>query len=1214
MTNKRVRIFFVWIALLVLALPAKAQQRFFNLTADEVKVDSVLPHFLYSIPLPENYQDSVYTVSVKYPEYMDMTVSDVANYNRISGAALPSQVPLSQNISVSRRKGYLVASFCPLVFRNNKYQMLVSFMLDVKAKAVKNSVLRQRKNDKAYASAADIYAEHSLLASGKWAKIRVSSSGVYQLTEATVRQAGFSNINKVKIYGYGGNLQNEALYANDLARTDDLKEVPQCVVGGKHLFYAKGPVSWTSNSSTVRRRNPYSDYGYYFITQSDEEPATVDSATFVSSFYPSPDDYHSLYEVDGYSWYNGGRNLFDPTPISVGGSQQVVITNTTGSQKGRLTVNVSAGGTNQIRIQLNGKDIGTLNVRILDYCKAGQDSGTYLLDNLKVDGGKDTITIQNVSGETARLDYVSMAWEKAIPLPNLSGSHPAATYVKNIANQDLHADGQADLVIIIPASRTLLKQAQRLKEFHESHDGMRVNIVAADQLYNEFSSGTPDANAYRRYLRMLQDRAATEADMPKYLLLFGDCVWDNRMLTADCKRFDPDDYLLVYESENSFSETVCYAGDSWMGILAEGAGSDARRELQDVGVGRFPVTTVAEAKIMVDKTINYSKNQNGGAWQNTIMFMGDDGNDNIHMKDVDSVANSVGRDYPNFLIKKVMWDAYTRESSATGNTYPEVSKIIRQQQANGALVMDYGGHGNATLISHESVLGLSDFSESRTSNLPLWVTAACDIMAFDGVTETIGEAAVLNEKGGAVAFYGTARTVFTSANKYINHAFMKRVLSLQDGKPIALGEAHRLAQNDVMLGTNRYPTPTREDPNKTSPEQDNTENHLQYSLLGDPALSLNLPTAQVVVDEIDGVAVGSGTMPTVKAGSVIKMKGHVAGVEGFNGVVTATVRDTQEEITCKLNNTSNDGAEVAFKYLDRTKTLYHGSDSIRNSSFELTFAVPKDINYADGQGMINLYALNTDKTIRANGSCDQFIVGGSAEAKNDSVGPSIYCYLNSPSFVDGGNVNGTPYFVAEIKDKDGINAAGSGIGHDLQLVIDGDMAKTYTLNNNFSYDFGTYTSGSTFYSIPELEEGPHRLQFRAWDIQNNSSTAVLHFNVVKGLRPQLFNIGVTNNPARTSTTFIISHDRMESNMDVVIELFDAAGRQMWRHAESGVSATGNYTVDWDLSVDGGRPLQMASISIVSKCRRKAAAMCRRRRSSLSSATDKTGDKTITELL
>ena len=124
-----------------------------------------------------------------------------------------------------------------------------------------------------------------------------------------------------------------------------------------------------------------------------------------------------------------------------------MITNTTGSQKGRLTVNVSAGGSNQIRILLNGKELGTLKVPILKYCKAGQVSGTYSLDNLKIDA-KDTVTIENVSGETARLDYVSMAWEKAIPLTPLSGKHPTATYVKNISNQDLHADSQADLVII----------------------------------------------------------------------------------------------------------------------------------------------------------------------------------------------------------------------------------------------------------------------------------------------------------------------------------------------------------------------------------------------------------------------------------------------------------------------------------------------------------------------------------------------------------------------------------------------------------------------------------------------------------------------------------------------------------------------------------------------------------------------------------------------
>lgn len=1154
--------------LCVAQLQAQSQQKFFNLTSEEVKIDSVLPHFLYSIPLSEHYQDSVYTVTIKYPEYVDMTMGDIANYNRISGAALPSEVAVEQYVSVSRRKGHLVASFCPLVYRNNKYQWLVSFMLDIKARPLRKSVLRARKASEQTASS--IYADHSVLSSGRWAKIRVAESGIHQLTDAVIRQAGFSDINKVKIYGYGGNLQNEALYTSDLAATDDLQEVPQCIVNGKHLFYGKGTVSWSSNTATTRIRNPYSDYGYYFITQADDAPTTVDSATFVNSFYPSSDYYHSLYEVDGYSWYHGGRNLYSPDAINSGASQQVYITNTTGSSSGVLYVSVTSNvdGT-RAQVSLNNKVLGQLRVGISTYCNAGEAHASYRLDDLKI-GDRDTISIEAMGG-TIRLDYISMAWNNPIPLSPLSGNFPSATYVHNISNQDHHADGQADLVIIIPTSQKLLKQAQRIKAFHESHDGMRVNLVPADELYNEFSSGTPDANAYRRYLRMLQDRAATEADMPKYLLLFGDCVWDNRMLTSDCKRLNPDDYLLAHESENSFSTTACYVSDSWLGILSEGAGSAPQRELQDVGVGRFPVTTAEEAKILVDKTINYATNSNAGAWQNTLMFMGDDGNDNVHMQDVNSVADSVSSYYPGFLVKKVMWDAYTRESSSTGYTYPAVEQAIKQQQASGALVMDYAGHGNPTLMSHEYVLRLTDFANFRNSNLPLWVTAACDIMPFDGVESNIGETAMLNEKGGAVAFYGTSRTVFTTANKYINHAFMKRVLSLQDdGTPIRLGEAHRLAQNDVMLGNNTY----IDSKGEIRHETDVAENHLQYSLLGDPALSLNLPTARIVVDAINGISTQDAKeQAQLKAGSIATIAGHIENEEDFNGTITATVRDSKELITCKLNNTTSEGASTAFQYYDRTKTLFNGTDSVRGGKFEITFAVPKDINYSDAAGLVNLYALNANKTKRAHGYCDRFLVGGSEENQNDSIGPSIYCYLNSPSFTDGGEVNSTPYFVAQVRDKDGINAAGSGIGHDLQLVIDGDLLKTYTLNDNFVYDFGTYTSGTTYYSIPELEEGKHKLQFRAWDILNNSSTATLNFQVVKGLQPTLFDVGVTNNPARTSTTFVINHDRTASEMDVIIEIFDAAGRQLWRHAETGVSTSSSYTVTWDLSVDGGRPLQ-----------------------------------------
>lgn len=1166
MTNK-VWTYILAAFLMVLALPMQAQ-RFFNLTSAEVRVDSVLPHFVYSKPLQGEWRDSIYTVSLKYAEYIDMSPQDIANYNRLSGAVLPRQVVLHQQVSECRKQGSLRVDFCPLVFRDNRYQMLVSFMLDVKVRpqkrAEQNARLRSMSNG---SSASSGYADHSVLAQGRWAKIQVSESGIHQLTEQVVRQAGFSDINKVRIYGYGGNLQAEALSASYLTSTDDLHEVEQCVIDGRHYFYAKGPVSWDDNTSTQRIRNPYSNYGCYFITQSDEQSASiVDSTAFLASCYPQPEDYHFLYEQDGFSWYDGGRNLFDLTEVKVGEEQRVIVTNHTGDGHGLLSVAVTSGNASTVQIKRNGKSLGTISLSLsaqkgedASYLHGVEKAATYSIDDFHQ---QDTITIHTLSGSPVHLDYVSVTWNKPRKPSALDAHVPAAQYVYNITNQDHHADETADLVIIIPTSQKLLKQAQRLKAFHESHDAMRVNIVPADELYNEFSSGTPDVNAYRRYLRMLSDKATTEADVPKYLLLFGDCMWDNRMLTPACRKLQADDYLLCHESENSFSSVSCYVSDSWLGILGEGAGAQPARELQDVAVGRFPVTTVSEAEILVDKTINYATNANAGAWQNTLMFMGDDGNDNKHMMDANEVADDVSTLYPAYLVKKVMWDAYPRETSSTGNTYPEVSDIIKRQQSNGALVMDYAGHGSNTQLSHEAVLKLSDFENFHNTNLPLWVTASCDIMPFDGVNATIGESALLNANGGAVAFYGTTRTVYAQQNKYINRAFMRRVLSMVDGKPITIGEAHRLAQNDVMTGA------------VNSAETDVTVNHLQYSLLGDPALALNLPMQQVVVDSINGVPTDKADARAVlKAGSVARIAGHIeGGQDGFLGVVTATVRDSKEQITCRLNDTSATGAEEPFVYTDRTKTLYAGADSVRQGKFAFSFAVPKDINYSGDTGLMNLYAVSIDKKVRAHGACDQFVVGGSEDVVTDSVGPTVYCYLNSTSFVDGGKVNTTPFFVANISDKDGINATGSGIGHDLQLVIDGDLAKTYVLNDNFTYDFGTYTSGSVSFSVPELAPGKHQLTFRCWDVQNNSTTTTLRFNVVEALNPNILEVGVTENPAKNTTTFILNHDRIGSNLDVVIEVYDVAGRQLWRHAEKGVSDTGQYTQRWDLTTDGGSPL------------------------------------------
>ncbi len=1149
MTDRR---FFVLIAALCLCLTTSAQ-RFFNLTSDEVAVDSVLPQFAYSVPLQGSFADSVYTASILYPEFIDMTAHDVANYRRLSDAALPSLPTVTQRLALDRRRGALEVTFCPLVYREGRYQILVSFMLRVDAAPVARAASKAAPMTRA-SSTASRYADHSVLAQGNWAKIRVPASGVYQLTDALIRKAGFTDLAKVKVYGYGGNLQNETLVGSELQALDDLKEVPTCTVGGKRLFYAKGPVSWSSNTASRRTRNPYSDYGYYFIAQTDAEPATVDEATFLSSFYPSADDYHSLYEVDGYSWYHGGRNLFDTEAIANGKAKTVTLSNPAGATAGMLTVNISAGTASEAQVLVGDSLLGTLKVSLGEYDKGNERTGSYSLAGLT--GKAQAVTIKTTSGGPVRIDFVSMAWDRAAPAPDLTGTFAAPEYVYRITNQDHHADAAADMVMIIPTSQKLLAQAQRLADFHKKRDGLRVNIVPADELYNEFSSGTPDANAYRRYLKMLYDRAESEADMPRYLLLFGDCVWDNRMLTSDCKNLDADDYLLCFESENSFNEVYCYVDDGFYGLLDDGEGANPQRsDKLDLAVGRFPVTTAAEAEVMVDKTIGYVENGNAGAWQNVLMFMGDDGNNNLHMRDVNDVAEDIAARYPGYQIKKVMWDAYTEVSSSTGNSYPEVTRIIKQQQAEGALIMDYAGHGREDQISHEAVLKVADFEAFTNKNLPLWITASCDIMPFDGVTTNIGEVAVLNKNGGAVAFFGTTRTVYANYNKMINRAYLRHVLSRVDGVPVTIGEAQRLAKNE-MIDTG----------------QDRTTNKLQYSLLGDPAIALQLADRRMVVDSINGMPCDADHIAALKAGGVTRVSGHIENGAGFNGVMTAVVNDSKETIVCK-ENVSAEVTGSAFTFTAYTKTLYSGSDSVRGGRFNFSFVVPKDINYADANGLISLYAVNNDRTQVVNGSTTNIVVGGTDAIGTDTIGPKIYCYLNTTNFVNGGNVNTTPYFVAQLTDASGINATGNGVGHDLELIIDGDATKTYVLNSNFAYDFGTYTSGSTHYSIPELEPGKHVLLFRAWDVLNNVSTAKLEFNVVKSLMPTIYSVDVSQNPASTTTTFIINHDFSGSTVDVIIDVFDMSGRLLWTHTGSGVSTGGAYTVNWDLTQDNGGRLQ-----------------------------------------
>ena len=1156
-------------------LPARAQT-FFNLTADEVRVDSVLPVFNHAYPLGPHYADSTYDVSIEYPEYIPMSQADVARLHELNFRLQPEALPeISQSVSVDRKRGTLHVAFVPIVLRNGMYQKLVSFKLEVKGKKASaishqpSAVSHQPSAISHRTSAISRYADHSVLSSGTWAKIRIPATGIYQLTTDLVKKAGFTDINKVKIYGYGGARQPEQLTASYLAETDDLQEVATCTVNGRRLFYAVGPVTW--DASHRRIRNNYSDYGYYFLTESDGEPLAIDKDAFLATCYPQRDNYCTLYEVDDYAWYHGGRNLYDATEIKAGTTKTYTVA-AKGAGSGQLTIVLSAVNGAVVTAALNGEELGTLNVyKQADLESMQTASRTFSVSNLEA---SNTVTITtSASSGTTRLDYISIYSQQPEASPDLeNGVFPQPEYVYHITNQDHHADTAADMVIIIPTSQKLLKQAQRLKAMHEERDTLRVRIVPADELFNEFSSGTPDANAYRRYLKMLYDRAETEADMPRYLLLLGDAAWDNRMRVSDWSSTSVDDFLLCYESENSYSHVTCYVSDDYFGLLDDNEGASLLTEKADIAIGRISARTADEAAIVVDKIDSYVNNQEAAIWQNTVCMMGDDGNQNRHMEDADSVAQLVETLHPDILVKRIMWDAYGRVSTATGNRYPDVTRLIRQQMQQGALIMNYSGHGRADAVSHEYVLTLPDFSAATSMRLPLWLTASCDIMPFDGQEDNIGETALFNKQGGCIAFFGTTRTVYQPQNKLMNLAFTRQVLSRDEqGLMMPIGEAARRAKAElvttgVLMGYRDDGTPIY--------STDKSENKLQYTLLGDPALRLALPTASIVVDSINHAATGTDVL-TLKAGTTATISGRVLNGSSqtdsiFNGTVNAVVRDAKEQIVCKMNDTSE--TDAAFVYYDRPNTIFNGNDSVRQGRFTFTFVVPKDIAYSDLQGIINLYAVNSDKTKTAAGRFEQLVMNGQGESSGNQQGPAIYCYLNSTAFTNGDNVNTTPYFVAEVTDEDGINAAGSGIGHDLQLIIDGDMNKTYALNDYFQFDFGSYTSGKVEYSIPALDYGKHKLLFRAWDVLNNSSTAELTFNVVKGTEPVFTDVDCSPNPATTKTTFRITHDRAGSEMEVVIDIFDISGRHLWTHSQSGTYGGNTLTIDWDLTTDGGRGL------------------------------------------
>lgn len=1085
--------------------------------------------------------------------------------------------------------------------------------------------------------AGERYTDNSVLSKGNWVKIQIEQDGIYKLTYSELKKMGFDDPSKVAVYGYGGWRLEE-----DFTKpyVDDLPAVPVLRKDDYILFYGRGTTKWEAqirNENFTHTNNPYSVYGYYFLTDGAEAkvPEQIKYDRTASERIETFDDY-LLHEKELVSINLSGRRLFEKlsqsaqtfndfgNPETLGiveGEMYVdcrfVPLATTSEAQGEITLSFAGNKLDnriyslQSGVYTKGRDIDLakkyeyktgdhLSVK-LEYKKSQQPSTDAYVDYIRLNVKRRLKTynepytffrsfksrnhisrfvIEDANSACMVMDITDPANCKIIET-ELTGSTMSFTIPESnslrefvlirtdradfpvpvskgaVECRNLHGWSNKDMIIISPS--TLRKEAERLKEAHETQDGLRVEVVTPEEIYNEFSSGTPDATAYRRFLKMLYDKAASEENRPKYLLLFGDGAYDNRFVTELWSKMSDKEranYLLTFQSENSLNEES-YVTDDYFGFLDDSNKANPEFCRVDIGIGRFPVRTLFEARKMVDKVIRYMKNEDSGIWKSETCFVADDGSNadksnnsaNDHMKQANNAAEIVENQAQDMLAGRLFFDDYVKDYS-NSNSYLAVTEKMNKKLKEGLMLINYTGHGNTTSWSDEKVLTQEMIDKFVYPKLPLWITATCDFCRFDALATSAGESIFLNEKSGGIALYTTVRVAYGDTNELINKDFLK-LLFKQDanGQYPALG--------DVVKGTKRQRTGPR---------------NLNFTFIGDPALKLTLPSHKIRVHTINGKdAVQNST--NFSAYDEVTVEGEIVSpdnsvIDNFNGKLEVKVMDSKIEITTR-NNFRND---TAFKYMDYKNLVYKGSTQVQNGKFSFSFYVPGNISYSGKAGKMILYASDNEQKIEAKGHFTNYKVQGTSDdPSDDHEGPEIVkLYLNDSTFVSGDKVNTTPFFYARLWDQTGVDITEGGVGHDVMLMIDNKPFTSYNLNSYYDNIFGRKGEGEVRFGIPQLSAGLHEAVFKVWDVMGNPTTYTFRFEVDENLKPFITHIVATPTPAKGNVEFHLTHNRPESRMKVGIMVYDMAGRLHWKHEETGSSELfKDYVIDWDLRNNSG---------------------------------------------
>ncbi len=997
-------------------------------------------------------------------------------------------------------------------------------------------------------------------------KIPIVSEGIYRLSQDQANAWGLGNLDEISLYGEDGaltqKLDSSLFYS---------KEVPQKKIGDNLYFFLSQPDRVNlQNGEAQLETHPYTDSLFYLIRtgMAPKNPVRNVSEKEVyplqQSWNGSLIQFHSFKSEEynlltsGRSWYglrtfnNGTQTITLPLPETLPDGQVFI----------RARMMAQSFSESQFRFSSHGETLGELLIPSIPdsrYAVKGKEALFESILPVAETNGNFSIRFAYTTSNPNGAGYLK---DLLVGFPYAPSALPAGVFynlsenatlisenlhtvwdvsdfhrVKSLgSNQSITTSAKKLVVfdpeqvpeipkpiaissptglpsgfpeLIIVTAPSLLSQAERLAQFKNTQ-GIATTVVVTQAIYDSFGYGNPDVTSIRNFLAIQWQLGKNL----KYVLFFGKGSFDYKQKLGGRPNLVP-----TYSSRSSLDPLTTFGSDDYFGFLAMGKGhweeSNAGDHELDIGVGRIPAISPGEAAIAVDKIIQYSE-ATAGPWKRKLLFVADDGDQNIHLRDAERHAAYLHKTHPEFELRKLYLDVFEQDPSEP--TVPEAKNKLEEEINSGLLMVNYVGHGNELTWAAEQIFTVPDIDDwAENRRYPIFVTATCEFGRHDSPFLRSGAEELLFAKNkGAIAVLSTGRPVFSSVNFTLNKAFIEAVFDA--GGTLTLGEIFKKTKNESLSGSlNR-----------------------NFSLLGDPSLRLTIPELEAMTTSLKNLQSGLET-DTLSGLQRIQYHGEIqdpltgALISSFDGTYEIRIENEPESV----ETVGNESPVTTF--LDYHQPLFRGTGRVRAGQFEGELLLGnRGLSEEAVTGKIKLYAMDNQRSREAFGGSEIPIQSGNSGVGPDNSGPEMEVFvfdsLETRQLIPTAQ---SPIWIF-LTDESGIDS-----GNPESITVKLNEKNPVSITDYYTARSGNYRQGYLKFLMQDLMEGTNILEIKATDLLGNTSTTTLQLRVEGSLKFLVETVRSFPNPASNEVHFFISHNRPGENLLLNLSIFSLSGSEIF---------------------------------------------------------------------